>query len=200
MNPYLELFDGSSKRLIYTGPTEAFFTYIRTSLTSAIIISFPFWIGQIYLFLAPALYKKEKKLILPLFILSPTLFALGALLSYCYILPLAIKFFSGFEYFNPSKNINLAIEMRISEYLSFAKSLLLGFGLAAQLPLLLITMIHLKLVSMSQLKKKRKYVIIAIFLISAILTPPDVISQLILAIIMIVIFETIILFGQKNNQ
>ncbi|MDA9573398.1 twin-arginine translocase subunit TatC [Rickettsiales bacterium] len=182
-------------RMIFTSPGEAFFSYLKLSLIATIFISTPFFLTQIYLFIAPALYQKEKKYFIAIFISSPFLFFGGAIIAFCYILPLAFEFFLNFENKNISHNSAMALdlEIKISEYLNFCKNIIFGFGVACQLPIILILLYKMNIISLESLTNKRKYWILSFFLIAAILTPPDIISQIIMAIIMIILFELIIL-------
>lgn len=202
LKPFIEI-SQKERKLIYTSPSEAFLTYLKLSFHSALFISTPIFLSQIYLFLAPALYKKEKKNILSIFFLSSLFFISGVLFSYFLILPIALKFFISFESQNLSNISNLvtiSLETKISEYLSFTSSLIFGFGLAFQLPVLLIFLMKINLLSAASLKEKRKYWVILFFIISAMLTPPDIISQVTLAILLAALFEIAILFGSSKKN
>ena len=191
-----------NRKLIYTSPAEAFMAYLKTSFYAGVFFSFPILLAEIYLFLAPALYKKEKKNILITFFFVPFLFLFGAFFAYEFILPLALKFFSGFENKAPKSvgNIPLLLEIKISEYLSFVKNLLFGFGMSFQLPILLLFLIKLGLLSINDLKQKRRYWIVIIFLMAAILTPPDAVSQISLAVLLVLLFEIVILISNNFNN
>ena len=191
------LHDIKVDRLIFTNPSEIFFTYIKISFLAAIFISLPIFLTQIYLFLCPGLYKNEKINILLIFIFSPLLFLLGALFSYFYIIPVALKFFMNFEISPLANNhIPIQLEAKISEYFSFNTKLLFGFGLAFELPVILLILIKFNILSAKNLAKKRKYWILIIFIIAAILTPPDIISQISLALPMILLFELSLLIAK----
>lgn len=192
--PLLDLPSEVERKLIYTNPSEVFFSYLRLSLSASLFFCSPIFLMQIYLFIAPALYKREKKIILPLFISCPTLFFLGAVFAYYFIIPLALQFFAGLAS-NNIASVPLELQAKISEYLDFVTSLLFGFGLASQFPIILILLISTGILSVNSLKKRRRYVIVMIFVISAILTPPDVVSQVILAAIMILLFEISVMIG-----
>lgn len=188
-------------RLIYTNPAEAFTTYLRLSLWSAIFLTAPIFLNQFYLFLAPALYKNEKKYALSIIIGSPALFLLGSLMAYFFIAPLALKFFLSFEAVNfGASNLQLQLETRISEYLKLIINLIMGFGIAFQLPLILLLLLKFKIISVKFLAQKRRYWIVIIFIISAILTPPDVVSQVLLALPMILFFEIVILIAKRWDK
>lgn len=189
-----------SKRIIYTGLTEAFITYVKLSFLSALFFSAPFILSQIYLFIAPGLYKTEKKLVLSLLIVSPLLFLLGAILLYYFIFPLAFKFFVGFELSASASNIPIELEARISEYLALVVKLIFGFGLAFQLPIALIILVKAGFLSVNSLRSKRKYWILLIFILAAILTPPDIFSQIFLAVPMILLYEIAVLISVKITK
>ena len=191
----------SQHRLIYTSPAEAFITYIRMALWSAIFISFPIFIAEIYLFIAPGLYKKEKSIIIKWLIISPLLFILGALIAYFIIAPLALEFFLAFEKSQSNNQIlQLQLETRISEYLKLILNLILGFGIAFQMPLILAALLKFNIISLDSLINKRRYFIVVIFIISAILTPPDIISQITMAMPLLLMFEAVIIVAKINNR
>lgn len=203
LQPFIEISDKhQNRKLIYTSPAEAFITYIKLSFTSAIFFSFPIFVAEIYLFIAPALYKNEKKNVLTIFFFAPFLFLCGAIFAYYFILPLALNFFSSFEIpvSAASQNFTIQLETKLSEYLNFVTDLLLGFGIAFQLPILLLFLIRLGCLSANDLRRKRRYWIVIIFILAAILTPPDVTSQLSLAVLLILLFEIVILIGKNFNK
>jgi len=189
--------DHQNRRLIYTSPAEAFTTYLKLSFYSSLFFSFPVFASQFYFFLAPGLYKNEKKNILMILFSSSFLFLFGALLAYYLILPLAIEFFASFEIKGSVTSLPIQLEARISEYLNLVLNLLFGFGVAFQLPIFLLFLIRVGLLSVNDLKNKRRYWIVAIFIAAAVLTPPDILSQISLAIPMILLFEFVILIGKN---
>lgn len=191
--------DLEHRRLIYTSPAEGFITVMKVAFYSALFFSFPIFLTQFYLFLSPALYKKEKKIVLLILFFSPFLFLLGACLAYFFLLPITFKFFLGFEVqgLAGSTIIPIQLETKISEYLNLIIEIIFSFGIAFQLPFCLLFLIRIGLLSVDGLKVRRKYWIVIIFIIAAILTPPDVISQISLAIPLVLLFEIVILIGNK---
>ncbi len=177
------------RRLIFTALQETFFTYMKLALYSAFFISFPLILIQIWKFIAPGLYKNEKKALLPFLIATPVLFIMGAALVYFLIMPFAIKFFLSFENLGNSSNLPIQLEAKVNEYLSLVMTLIFAFGLAFQLPVLLSLLAKVGFITSEYLKTRRKYVIIIIFIVAAILTPPDPISQIGLAIPLMILYE-----------
>ncbi|MFT6077177.1 MAG: sec-independent protein translocase protein TatC [Myxococcota bacterium] len=201
LRPLVEIFgENSDKRIIYTSLTEAFTTYLRLSFLSAIFFAFPFIAIQIYLFIAPALYKKEKKFILSVMIACPTLFFFGSMMVYEMVLPMAFKFFISFQSINPIGSLPIELEAKIGEYLSLIVWMVFAFGIAFQLPVLLICLVKFGILSVAGLRAKRKYWIVIIFAVAAIITPPDVISQIALAVPMILLYEISILISSKITK
>ena len=203
LQPFIDVSQNNQNRkLIYTSPTEAFMTYLKLSFYSSLFFSFPIFFAEIYLFLSPALYKNEKKNILFTLFFSSFLFLFGAIFCYFFILPMALKFFSSFENLSPINDSALPIllETKISDYLNFTINLLFGFGIAFLSPILLLFLIKGGYVKVKDLRSKRRYWIVIIFILSAILTPPDILSQISLAILLIILFEIVILLGKYFNK
>ncbi len=200
LQPLAQSFENSeSRRLIYTSPAEGFITFTKVAFYAALFFSFPVFATQFYFFLAPALYKKEKKIILSALFFAPFLFLCGAALAYFFLLPTTFKFFLSFEMKGLMGNaqIPIQLETKISEYLNLVIELIFAFGIAFQLPILLLFLIRFGFLSTNDLRKQRKYWIVIIFIVAAILTPPDVLSQVSLAIPMIFLFEIVLLIGNK---
>jgi sec-independent protein translocase protein TatC len=198
LQPLLKAFgEHSNKRIIYTNLTEAFITYLRLSLTSAVFFAFPFIASQLYLFIAPALYKKEKKFVLAIMFFCPLLFLLGSIIVYKLVLPLAFKFFLSFQNLNPINSLPIELEAKIGEYLDLVMQMIFAFGIAFQLPIILICLVKFGILSVESLRKKRKYWIVIIFSIAAVITPPDVLSQVTLALPMILLYEIAIIISSK---
>ena len=176
-------------RMIFTALHEGFFTQIKVGFFTALCISFPILSIQIWKFIAPALYRNERNAFLPFLIATPVLFALGAAMVYYVVTPMAWNFFIGFEMAGTEGALAIEIEPRISEYLSLIMRLIFAFGLAFELPVVLLLMVRAGLVSPEGLAEKRKFAIVIAFVAAAILTPPDVVSQLLLALPIIALYE-----------
>ena len=199
--------DELNRRLIFTALQETFLTYLKVSFFAAFFISSPIILIQIWKFIAPGLYENEKKAIMPYLIATPILFLLGGMLVYYLIMPLAIKFFLSFESSGISTNLPIQLEAKVNEYLSLVMKLIFAFGISFQLPVVLSLLARVGIVDSQFLKKRRKYAIVIAFLVAAILTPPDLISQIGLGIPIIILFEISIVLAkifenrkEKNNS
>lgn len=184
---------GESRRMIFTALHEAFFTYIKVSFWTALFVAFPFVAAQFWRFVAPGLYANEKKALLPYLILSPILFFFGGALVYYFIFPLAWQFFISFETPGSAGMLPVQLEPKVNEYLSLVMRLIFAFGLSFQLPIVLTLLARAGLTTSAGLASKRKYAIVFSFIGAAIITPPDVISQIGLAIPIILLYEASIL-------
>ncbi len=190
-------------RMIFTGLHEGFFTQVKVAFFISISITFPLILLQIWKFIAPGLYQNEKNAVLPFIIATPALFILGAAMVYYLVIPLAWNFFLSFEMTGSEGALPIEVEPRISEYLSLVMRLMFAFGLSFELPVILLLLVRAGLVTPEGLASKRKYAILAAFVMAAILTPPDVISQVLLAVPVILLYEISILFSKliyKKND
>lgn len=176
-------------RMIFTGLHEGFFTQVKVAFFVSISITFPIILLQIWRFVAPGLYKKEKRAVLPFLLATPLLFIAGALMVYYIVIPLAWEFFLSFEVQGGEGALPIEIEPRISEYLSLVMRLMFAFGVSFELPVILLLLVRAGLVDADGLAGKRKYAILFAFIGAAILTPPDVISQVLLAVPVIFLYE-----------
>lgn len=195
--PLISVMQTDSK-LIFTGLPEAFFTYLKAALLSGIIAASPIIIYQFWMFVAPGLYKSERRILIPIVFLSTVFFVCGALFGYFIVFPIGFKFFLSFA----TENIQPFPSMK--EYLNFASKLLLAFGLAFELPIVITFLAKLGIVTVDFLKKNRKYALLLFFVASAILTPPDVVSQIMMAFPLMALYELsiigAIIFGKKTKN
>ena len=189
---------GTDDKMIFTGLPEAFFTYLKVALLSGFMLAAPVVLYQFWMFVAPGLYQKERRLLIPIVFLSSVFFVGGALFGYFIVFPFGFKFFLGFA----SETIQALPSMK--EYLTFSAKLLLAFGLVFELPLVITFLAKLGIVSVDFLKKNRKYALILFFAGSAILTPPDVVTQIMMAVPLMLLYEISILgarvFGKKKAK
>ena len=187
--PLADLLSDRGGRMIFTGLHEGFFTQIKVAFFTSISISLPIILMQVWKFVAPGLYKNERNAMLPFMIATPFLFILGAAMVYYMVIPLAWQFFLSFE-INPGQGaLPIEVEPRISEYLSLVMRLMFAFGLSFELPVVLLLLVKSGFVTPEGLASKRRYAILTSFVAAAILTPPDVISQVMLATPIIILYE-----------
>ena len=191
VTPYAEAVknDNIDRRLIFTALHETFLTYLKLAFFSAFFISCPIILIQIWKFIAPGLYKNEKLALLPFMVATPVLFLLGGMLVYYLIMPLAIEFFLSFEKIATPESLPIQLEAKVNEYLSLITRLIIAFGLSFQLPVLLTLLAKVGFVDAEYLRKRRKYIIIIIFSMAAVLTPPDPITQIGLALPLLLLYE-----------
>jgi len=188
-------------RMIYTGLTEGFFTYLRLALNTAFLFFIPFFLIQVWLFIAPGLYKGEQKKFAEFLFLSPLFFFLGGLFAYFFVMPAAWSFFLSFQaVLGGEQSIPVELMPRVSEYLSLITSFLFGFGIAFQIPLVIVLLLKLGVIKVEGLKRFRRYMIVAAFFLAAVLTPPDVLSQVFLATVLICFYELIIFFFRHSKN
>jgi sec-independent protein translocase protein TatC len=188
----LEHQSGTPRRLIFTQLYEVFFTYIKVAFFGGAFIAFPVISTQLWLFVAPGLYRSEKKAFLPFLAATPILFVMGAALAYYFVFPFAWKFFISFE--SPAgSSVPIQLEAKVSEYLDLVMKLILAFGITFELPVALTLLAKVGIINSAGLKKYRRYAYVGMFVVAAILAPPDIITQTGLAIPLILLYEISIL-------
>lgn len=188
--PLTDLWKGEDqRRMIFTAMHEKFFTDVKIAFFAAFCVAFPLLATQIWLFIAPGLYRNEKKAFYPFLIMTPVLFLLGASFVYYFVLPVAWEFFIGFEQQSSTDNLAIVLEPKVNEYVGLTMRLILAFGASFELPVLLILLVRVGLTSAEGLREKRRYAILLAFVAAAILTPPDPLSQIGLAVPIILLYE-----------
>jgi sec-independent protein translocase protein TatC len=197
VQPLADLWQGEqSRRLIFTALTEKFFTEIKIAFFVGAFVSFPIVSNQLWVFVAPGLYKNEKRAFLPFLIATPVLFFVGGAFVYYFVLPVAWNFFAGFEQSAAEGPLAIALEPKVDQYLSLVMRLVFAFGLSFELPVVLTLLTKVGIIGTVGMRKNRRYAIVIAFVAAAVLTPPDPISQLGLAIPIILLYEISILCAQ----
>ena len=199
--PLAEYFhEAAGRRFIYTDLTEPYFTNVKLAAFGALCVSFPIVAGQIWAFVAPGLYKNERQAFLPFLVATPFMFVVGASFFYYVLLPYAIKFFAGFEQPAGPDILPVQMENKVGEYIGFVMTLIFAFGLCFELPVLLSLLARVGLVTSDGLKSKRRYAIVIVFLVAAIVTPPDVFSQVSLAVPILALYEISIILAKMIEK
>ena len=191
VSPYAEAVKDSQieRRLIFTALQETFLTYIKVAFFAAFFLTCPYILIQIWKFIAPGLYEHEKSALMPYLVLTPILFLLGGMLVYYLIMPLAIKFFLSFESTGLTTALPIQLEAKVNEYLSLVMKLIFAFGISFQLPVILSLLARIGFIDSIFLRERRKYVVIIIFAVAAVLTPPDPVTQIGLAVPLLLLYE-----------
>ncbi len=181
--------DQPDRRMIATALQETFLTHVKVGAFGALCLAFPFIAAQLWLFIAPGLYRHEKNAFLPFLVMTPVMFVLGASFVYYILMPMAIRFFLSFEAPGGDGVLPIEVEARVSEYLSLVMTLIFAFGLCFQLPILLTLLGKVGIVTSKGLKSARRYAVVGVFVLAAVVTPPDIISQFSLAVPLILLYE-----------
>ncbi|GHC62815.1 twin-arginine translocase subunit TatC [Limoniibacter endophyticus] len=181
--------DTQHVELIYTAPQEFFFTQVKLGMFGGLVLAFPMIATQLYKFVAPGLYKNERSAFLPFLIASPILFLIGAALVYFFFTPMVMWFFLAMQQVGPDEDIQIALLPKVSEYLSLIMTLIFSFGLVFQLPVVTTLMVRVGMITSDSLVSKRKFAIVIAFVAAAVLTPPDPVSQIGLALPAILLYE-----------
>lgn len=192
--------DPEHRRLIYTGLTEAFVSYLRLAVFAGFFVSFPVIGTQLYLFLAPGMYKKERKAFVPYLVASPLLFLTGAAFVYYFVFPAAWRFFLSFEAPPSPGGLPIQLEAKVADYLSIVMHLIIAFGLAFQLPIILVLLVRSGLVSLDSLRRGRRYAVVIIVTVAAFITPPDIFSQIALSVPLYLLYEISILLCRNTKE
>ncbi|MFO1259619.1 MAG: twin-arginine translocase subunit TatC [Sphingomonadaceae bacterium] len=201
VHPLKDAFGPAGGKLVYTKLYEAFFVQVKVALFGSFFLSFPIIANQLWAFVAPGLYAKEKKALLPFLLATPVLFMAGASLAYFVVMPTAFHFF--LQYQGTSSGIQVEALPSADSYLGLVMQFVLAFGISFLLPVLLMLLNHAGLVSRQQLVGLRRYMIVVAFIVAAVLTPPDVVSQLMLAVPLVLLYELALVamwFTERKRQ
>ncbi|MCY4497450.1 MAG: twin-arginine translocase subunit TatC [Rhodospirillaceae bacterium] len=201
VEPLAALWEGEEeRRLIYTALHEKFFTNIKVAFFAALFFSFPLVASQVWLFVTPGLYRNEKMAFLPFLAATPVLFLLGAAMVYYIVMPVAWQFFASFQQFGAEGALPIELLPKVGEYLSLVMRLIFAFGISFELPVLITLLARVGLATSDGLKNKRRYAIVLAFVAAAILTPPDPLSQVSLAVPIVLLYEISILCARMVEK